>query len=422
MPCRPSKCRHLLHCNRATIVSHTPFTIQLKYQSGSCLQDVSIGVDSGQRHIGLAVTSNEKVLWQGEVTLRQNVKSLLDTRHMYRHTRRQRHTRYRMVRFSNRKPRDIRLGVWLPPSVRQKCEHNIQWINRVRNVLPQADISIEVAKFDVQKLKDPTIHGIGYQQGDAFGYENVKQYVLERDEHTCQLCKRKIDTETKKTLKLHIHHIVYRSKGGTNAATNLLTVCTKCHTDRNHRAGGPLYALFEQKKTIPPLKNATFMNMLRNRLLTAFPEAHFTYGYITTVQRKKLGLAKAHYRDAVAISGIQQIIEEPNSVVMFDQFRTKKRSLHEATARRGRKQKNVTQKRVKKNTKKVKGWCLNDYVRISDGRCGFITGFSGLWMAHIRDRQGGLVKKLVSLTKLAFLHHTGTWRCTTLPTDVYDMQ
>ncbi len=65
------------------------------------------------------------------------------------------------------------------------------------------------------------------------------------------------------------------------------------------------------------------MNMLRNRLLTAFPEAHFTYGYITTVQRKKLGLAKAHYRDAVAISGIQQIIEEPNSVVMFDQFRTK---------------------------------------------------------------------------------------------------
>ncbi|QFQ90705.1 hypothetical protein LM010_04360 [Lacticaseibacillus manihotivorans] len=106
-----------------------------------------------------------------------------------------------------------------------------------------------------------------------------------------------------------------------------------------------------KKRQYHRLKMPHIMNMLRNRLLTAFPEAHFTYGYITTVQRKKLGLAKAHYRDAVAISGIQQIIEEPNSVVMFDQFRTKKRSLHEATARRGRKQKNATQKRVKKNTK-----------------------------------------------------------------------
>ena len=45
---------------------------------------------------------------------------------------------------------------------------------------------------------------------------------MERDEYTCQHCK---VTKT----QLHVHHIIYRSKGGSNDETNLITLCKTCH-------------------------------------------------------------------------------------------------------------------------------------------------------------------------------------------------
>ena len=96
------------------------------------------------------------------------------------------------------------------------------------------------------------------------------------------------------------------------------------------------------------------MNILRHRLWRAFPYAKFQYGAQTTLQRANLGLDKSHFNDAVTISGIQKIAEKPTSVIMFKQFRKKKRSLHEATARKGRKEPNHTSKRNAKNTKFAK--------------------------------------------------------------------
>ncbi|CCK84487.1 Protein of unknown function [Lactobacillus equicursoris 66c] len=42
--------------------------------------------------------------------------------------------------------------------------------------------------------------------------------------------------------------------------------------------------------------------------------------------------------DAIAISGIKSVGQMPETVTMISQFRKKKRSLHEAIARKGRKQ------------------------------------------------------------------------------------
>ena len=114
MPCKPRKARILLRDGKAKVLKKEPFTIQLLYGSTGYKQDVSIGIDSGQRHIGLAVTSQDKVLFQGEVELRQDVKKLIDTRRIYRRSRRNRKTRYRKARFLNRiaKKKDN----WLPPS------------------------------------------------------------------------------------------------------------------------------------------------------------------------------------------------------------------------------------------------------------------------------------------------------------------
>lgn len=99
MPCAQRKARLLLKEGKAIIYKHNPFTIQLTYATGETKQDCHIGVDTGSKHIGLAVTSKDKVLFKGEVELRQDVKSNLDTRRRYRRNRRNRKTRYRKCRF-----------------------------------------------------------------------------------------------------------------------------------------------------------------------------------------------------------------------------------------------------------------------------------------------------------------------------------
>ncbi|PEB50258.1 Paclitaxel/taxanoid biosynthesis susceptibility protein TS1, partial [Bacillus sp. AFS098217] len=83
-------------------------------------------------------------------------------------------------------------------------------------------VIVEVGKFDAQKLKNPDIQGIEYQQGDAFGFWNTRYYVFARDNYTCQICKKKGGI-------LHTHHIIERCNGGSDMADNLVTVHEECH-------------------------------------------------------------------------------------------------------------------------------------------------------------------------------------------------
>ena len=174
MPCSPRKARLLLKAKDAKPVSKTPFTIQLLKPVSSYKQELVVGIDTGQRHIGIAVVRDNTVIYQAQVTLRQDVKGLIDTRRSYRRGRRYRNMRYRKPRFNNRVGKFKKTDVWLPPSVQAKANHNIKWIERMRSVLPEAKVIIELGKFDPQKLKDPSIEGVGYQQGELYGWENRK--------------------------------------------------------------------------------------------------------------------------------------------------------------------------------------------------------------------------------------------------------
>ena len=102
MPCCTRKARLLLKDKKAKIINYKPFTIQLLYGSTGYKQDITIGVDLGSKHIGIAIESQDNVLAKGEITLRDDIKSILETRKVYRRSRRNRKTRYREARFMNR--------------------------------------------------------------------------------------------------------------------------------------------------------------------------------------------------------------------------------------------------------------------------------------------------------------------------------
>lgn len=118
MPCNQRKARLLLKEGKAKIVDYKPFTIQLLSPTGESTQDVHIGVDTGVKHIGVAVVSEDKVLAKGEIELRDDIHKNMESRALLRRTRRVRNTRYRQSRFLNRKRRDD----WLPPTVQSKLD------------------------------------------------------------------------------------------------------------------------------------------------------------------------------------------------------------------------------------------------------------------------------------------------------------
>lgn len=405
MPCKPSKARKLLRDRKAKIIKHNPFTIQLLYGSSGYKQPINLGIDLGAKHIGVAITSKNNVLAKGEIELRQDIKSSLETRKIYRRSRRNRKTRYRPARFLNRV--SSKKNGWLPPSILSRIDNTFMWIDKFTNLLPNPKVSIEVGKFDVAKMINPKIGGVDYQKGQTYGYHDTRYFVLARDSYTCQVCK-------KKDKILQTHHIKYISKGGSNRADNLITVCTDCHTSKNHKEGGVLYDWMTKNKKVETYKEATFMNTIRQRVFQKYPNANIVYGSWTTPRRKELGLEKTHYNDAIAISGIESIRHNVDETFKIKQFRKKKRSLHEATARKGRKTPNKTQKRNSKNTKYQNGFYLNDKVRVF-GKVGFISGFTN-GGCYVKDIENSYITipdktyKQVSFKHLEFICHNNNWQ------------
>ena len=158
---RYGKVRRMLKSGEATVVRRCPFTIKLTYDSTNHTQPVSLGVDAGSKTIGISATTKDKVLYESEVTLRNDIVDLFSTRRENRRNRRNRKTRYRKVRFNNRR----KGNGWLAPSVQNKVDTHITVVNKVCGILPVTKIIVETASFDIQKIKNPDISGTDYQQG-----------------------------------------------------------------------------------------------------------------------------------------------------------------------------------------------------------------------------------------------------------------
>ena len=291
---RFGKVRRLLNSKQAKVIKRCPFTIQLLYEPETAVvQEVVLGQDTGSKHTGTACVANGEVLYQSQVELRTDIKSKMDSRRQVRRFRRNRKTRYRKPRFLNRK-NSTRLDR-LPPSVRHKVQAHIDEIEFCKSILPVSELVLEVSQFDTHLMKNPSlisekIKRWGYQQGFDYGFSSRRDAVLNRDNYTCQVC-------GKKHTRLEVHHIIYRSKSGTDDENNLITLCEDCHSDIHD---GKIVLTKKPKKL--NLKHATHMGIIRSQLLKVYPEAIETFGFVTKENRNHLDLPKDHFIDACVIA------------------------------------------------------------------------------------------------------------------------
>ena len=384
-----AKVRALLKHGKAKVIQGCPFTIQLLYESTTHTQKINLGIDAGSKTIGVSATTDSKVLYESEVVLRNDIVELLSGRRALRNSRRSRKTRYRKPRFDNRKKPDG----WLAPSIRQKIETHVTVVGNVMKILPVTKIIVETASFDIQKIKNPEIEGVGYQHGEQLDFWNVREYVLFRDGHTCQCCKGK-----SKDNILNVHHIESRKTGG-NAPNNLITLCETCH--KAYHKG--IITLPKEIHRGMRFRDASFMGIMRwafyDRLKELYnplgAEVINTYGYITKNTRIEHGLPKEHYVDARCIS--DNPAAKPLDHYYFQKkVRCHNRQIHKNTILKG-----GIRKRNQASYE-VKGFRLYDQVLWKGQKC-FIFGRRSTGRMDLRLLDGTHINASVGHKNLKLL-------------------
>ena len=301
MPCKPSKARKLLRDKKARCVCRTPFTIRLNWDSTKHVQKLVLGVDMGSRNSGFAVRKeNNQVVYLSEVESRQDIVGKMDTRRNFRRTRRNRKTRYRKCRFLNRK--NSTKNDRYPPSIRSKYDSIWKEIKYICcKILPIDDLVIETATFDPHLMQNYKLafQPWMYQKGLKFGYRNTAHFVLKRDNYTCQKCRGK-----KKDSKLQVHHVLYRSQGGSDRPNNLITLCKTCH----HELHLGLFSL-TKRNTKSLLSHATHMNVLQSMFRKRIQFREIVGSFTKTI-RQHFGIPKEHCFDAVCCSIKKNIVPE----------------------------------------------------------------------------------------------------------------
>ena len=391
MPCSPRKARILLKEKKATVIRREPFTTKLINGSSYYTQDITLGVDTGSKYVGLSASSASKELYSGELKLRNDITMLISERRILRKSRRSRKTRYRKSRFNNRKGSN-KEG-WLAPSIKNKLDTHIYIIAFLHKILPITRINVEVANFNIEELKNNLYELEKPGEISYLTFQNIRSFVLYRDRYLCQHCK-----GSSRDKRLHIHHIESQKTGG-NAPNNLITVCATCH-DKHHSE--KIKFTFKRGSSF---RDVTFMNILKPKLVdylkANYCNVHLTYGFVTSYHRELLGLKKDHYNDAFCIAGNFKALKL-DYYYKIVKTRCHNRKTHTAKFIEG------GIRRRNQASYELFGFRLFDKVNYNGEEC-FIYGRRERGSFLIRKLDGETIKSGVTYKKLKLIERSKTY-------------
>ena len=313
MPCTEKRARLLLERGRARVHRLMPFAIRLvdrKAQECS-FQPLRIKLDPGSKATGMALVREGNqgiaVLSLMELIHRgRQISEALTARRSMRRRRRGANLRHRAPRFDNR---GNKKRGWLAPSLQHRVHTCMSWVKRIMRLAPVSAISMELVRFDTQKMQDPEINGIEYQRGTLFGFE-VGEYLLQKWGRQCAYC-----DET--DVPLEKEHIHPKSKGGTDRVSNLTLACHACNQRKDNRdireflAKDPVRLKHILAKAKAPLKDAAAVNSTRWALFEALKATGLAVetgsGGRTKFNRSVLGIPKTHALDAACVGEVTGI-------------------------------------------------------------------------------------------------------------------
>ena len=307
-PIHPCHARKLLESGKAAVFRRYPFTLIMnRVVENIVTYPLTLKIDPGSQTTGISLVNNrDELIWGMELTQRsQTIKDSLESRRGIRRGRRARNTRYRQARFLNRS----RPKGWLAPSLMHRVLTTETWVKRFVELKSITEITQELVRFDLQKMDNPEISGVEYQQGELQGYE-VREYLLEKWNRECAYCK-------KNEVPLQVEHIVPRAKGGSNRISNLCLACEKCNLKKGTQdlkdflKGKPDLASKILKQAKVPLKDAAAVNSTRWKLFETLKAIGLPVstgsGGQTKFNRTRLGLPKSHWIDAACVGKFETL-------------------------------------------------------------------------------------------------------------------
>jgi 5-methylcytosine-specific restriction endonuclease McrA len=300
-PCCSARARKLLKNQKAAVYRMKPFTIILKrvVENPVVAETIEFKVDPGSKTSGIVVTVNQDVVFA--MNLKHHGNSIVNdllSRRVIRCGRRNRYTRYRKPRFLNRK----RAIGWLPPSIQSRLNNIVCWFARLKSWIPLQEIHIEHVNFDTQKMQNPEISGIEYQQGTLQGVE-VRQYLLDKWGRKCAYC-------DKTDVPLQIEHVIPKCNGGTNRISNLTLACKSCNQKKGSLSieiflkGKPALLNKIKDQLNSTLKDIISVNAMKDKLFLTLSKFLPTFKWsaaLTKYNRQNNDFPKDHWIDAACV-------------------------------------------------------------------------------------------------------------------------
>lgn len=270
LPCHPARARKLLKSGKAVVERGMPFAIRLERPATNPTGTLRAKVDDGSKHVGIALVNEftGEVVFRGVLIQRGDVVRLLTLRREYRRNRRYRIVRHRPCRNRNRKQ-------MVPfPSIRQKKEAIYRVLADLAKIAPISGVDVELVSVGV---KNPALPG-----------KSAREKVLNRD-GACTLCG--------SVKRLQRHHLVPRSKGGSDTPVNQVALCEECH--RRLHAGDA--HLDRKGKTLAWVTHTAQGKAYLLALLSRFGEVRICEGWQAKEWRESLNLPKFHTNDAASL-------------------------------------------------------------------------------------------------------------------------